>query len=41
MSKLTKNMDIVLQQGPELIEFYRNNPCIAAYELLGVDLVFI
>ena len=38
MSKLTKNMDIVLQQGPELIEFYRNNPCIAAYELLGVDL---
>ena len=31
-------MDIVLQQGPELIEFYRNNPCIAAYELLGVDL---
>ena len=38
MSKLTKNMDIVLQQGPELIEFYRNNPCIAAYELLGADL---
>jgi intein/homing endonuclease len=38
MSKLTKNMDIVLQQGPDLIEFYRNNPCIAAYELLGVDL---
>ena len=38
MSKLSKNMDIVLQQGPELIEFYRNNPCIAAYELLGVDL---
>lgn len=31
-------MDIVLQQGPELIEFYRANPCIAAYELLGVDL---
>jgi len=38
MSKLSKNMDIVLQQGPELIEFYRANPCIAAYELLGVDL---
>ena len=38
MSKLSKNMDLVLQQGPELIEFYRNNPCIAAYELLGVDL---
>lgn len=38
MSKLTKNMDLVLQNGPDLIEFYRNNPCIAAYELLGVDL---
>lgn len=38
MSKLTKNMDIVLQQGPDLIQFYRDNPCIAAYELLGVDL---
>lgn len=24
-------------QGPMLIEFYRNNPCIAAYDLLGVD----
>jgi intein/homing endonuclease len=31
-------MDIVLQQGPDLIQFYRDNPCIAAYELLGVDL---
>jgi hypothetical protein len=38
MSKLTKNMDIVLQQGTDLIQFYRVNPCIAAYELLGVDL---
>ena len=25
-------------QGPMLIEFYRNNPCIAAFDLLGVDL---
>jgi len=24
-------------QGPMLVEFYRNNPCIAAYELFGVD----
>ena len=38
MSKLTKNMDIVLSQGLDLIEFYRENPCIAAYDLLGVDL---
>ncbi len=38
MSKLSKNMDLVLHQGPDLIAFYRENPCIAAYELLGVDL---
>ncbi len=38
MSKLSKNMDLVLHQGPDLIQFYRDNPCIAAYELLGVDL---
>ncbi len=38
MSKLSKNMDLVLHQGPDLIDFYRENPCIAAYELLGVDL---
>ena len=25
-------------QGPTMIEYYRKNPCIAAYELLGVDL---
>ncbi len=31
-------MDVVMGQGPDLIEFYRNNPCIALYELLGVDL---
>ena len=38
MSRLTKQMDAVMGQGPDLIDFYRNNPCIAAYELLGVDL---
>lgn len=33
----TRNLEIVMNQGKELIEFYRNNPCIAAYDLLGVD----
>lgn len=32
-----KNLDIIMGQGPMLIEYYRNNPCVAAYELLGVD----
>lgn len=36
-SKMSK-LDAIFGQGPELIEFYRQNPCIAAYELLGVDL---
>lgn len=34
----SKNLEVVMEQGTGLIEFYRNNPCIAAYELLGVDL---
>lgn len=38
MSKLTKQLDAVMGQGPSLVEFYRENPCIAAYDLLGVDL---
>ena len=38
MAKLIKQRDAVFGQGPELIDFYRKNPCIAAYELLGVDL---
>lgn len=38
MSKRTKKLDAVMGQGPELIAFYRANPCIAAYDLLGVDL---
>ena len=36
--KKGRMMDAVMGQGPMLIEFYRNNPCIAAYDLLGVDL---
>jgi hypothetical protein len=35
--KKTKNYDELLEQGIELIQFYNANPCIAAYELLGVD----
>jgi len=38
MGNISKKMDVVLSQGPDLIEFYRDNPCIAAYDLLGVDL---
>ena len=38
MGKVSKNLDIIMDQGSELIKFYRDNPCIAAYELLGVDL---
>ena len=32
------NLDLVYDQGKDLIDFYRNNPCIAAYDLLKVDL---
>lgn len=32
-----KNYDDVLDRGKELIAFYHANPCIAAYDLLGVD----
>jgi hypothetical protein len=28
----------LMTQGMEMVEFYRNNPCIAAYDLLKVDL---
>lgn len=35
--KKAKNYDELLEQGIELIQFYNDNPCIAAYELLGVD----
>lgn len=33
-----RNYDLIMDQGTGLIQFYRENPCIAAYELLGVDL---
>lgn len=33
-----KEFEIVLNQGKELLQFYRENPCIALYDLLGVDL---
>jgi hypothetical protein len=33
-----KRYDDILDQGMEMVEFYRNNPCIAAYDLLRVDL---
>lgn len=35
--KQRHNLDELLTKGKELIEFYRAHPCIAAYELLGVD----
>lgn len=38
MRRESRNFEIVMDQGIELIEFYRANPCIAAYDLLGVDL---
>ena len=34
----SRNYELIIDQGTELIEFYREHPCIAAYELLGVDL---
>lgn len=37
MAKKHKNLDELLTQGKELIGFYREHPCTAAYELLGVD----
>jgi len=38
MKRDSRNYELIIEQGTELIEFYRENPCIAAYELLGVDL---
>jgi len=32
------NIDIVMAQGAEMVQHYRNNPVMAAYDLLGVDL---
>ena len=33
-----KHYEDILDQGKELIKFYNENPCIAVYDLLGVDL---
>lgn len=33
-----KHYEDILEQGKALIKFYLENPCIAAYDLLGVDL---
>jgi len=35
---LYDNIDVVVSQGAELIKFYRENPTIAAFDLLNVDL---
>ncbi len=32
-----KKLDVVFDQGKEMIDFYRMHPCQAAYDLLGVD----
>jgi len=36
-----KNYEDLITQGTALVNFYRLNPCIAAFELLGVDLADI
>jgi len=38
VAKKHQNLEELMVQGKELIGFYRQHPCIAAYELLGVDL---
>ncbi len=35
---LYDNMDIVIEQGISMIEYYRNDPVMAAYDLLRIDL---
>lgn len=37
MAKRHKNIEELFENGKELIAFYREHPCTAAYELLGVD----
>ena len=37
MRKESRNFEMVMNQGTDLIQFYRENPCIAAYDLLRVD----
>jgi len=36
-----QNIDLLMDQGTQLLQFYRENPSIAAFELLGVDLADI
>ena len=36
--KNLKNKKILFEQGTELINYYRQNPCIAAYDLCRSDL---
>lgn len=38
MVKRASNYDDILDGGIELIDFYMNHPCMAAHDLLGVDL---
>jgi len=33
-----ENIDIIFEQGADLVTFYRSNPVVAAYDLLKVDL---
>lgn len=35
---LHDSIDVIMDQGSEMIEFYRKDPVLAAYNLLGVDL---
>jgi len=35
---INKNMKIIMNQGTELVEYYRQNPCIAALDLCRADL---
>ena len=35
---MASDYELVMEQGKRLVDFYRQNPCIAAYDLLGVDL---
>ncbi len=37
MRRESRNFEVVMEQGMDLIQFYRENPCIAAYDLLRVD----
>lgn len=36
--ELYDNIDVIMDQGAEMIELYRNDPVLAAYDLLKVDL---